>query len=132
MTKQQGTSMIEDRNLAEANAYDKRWARSWGESWGRTQRQTATSIMLKHGMVYWLLLWNLPTYRYVRGVIRQMTWLLKGMKCEWEGDTESHPPIVFCYSERHGLECPKLGFFSSGKEAEDARSAIYRLDKGEA
>ena len=103
----------------------KRWARSWGQSWARGQRRTATGIMLKHGMAYWLLPWNFRTYWYLRGVIRQMTWLLRGGKCEWQGETESDPPVIFRYSERHGLERPRLGFFRPGKEAEDARSAIY-------
>ena len=94
------------------------WARSFYESWARTQRLTATAIMLKHGMAYWLLPWNFVTYRYLRGVIRQMTWLLKGMGREWKGDTESHPPVLFCYSERRGMESPRLGFFGPGKGGE--------------
>jgi len=116
---------MERKNVLQLETEGKRWARSWGQSWGRGQRRTATGIMLKHGLAYWLLPWNLPTYLYLRRVIAGTTALLRGIGCEWQGDTESEPPVVFRYSERHRLERPRLGFFGPGKEAEDARSKIH-------
>ena len=102
---------------------DKVWAHSWGQSFGRGQRRTATAIMLKHGMAYWLLPWNLPTYLHLRRVIAGTTALLRGIGCEWQGETESEPACVLRYGS--GLEQPRLGIFSPGKAATNARSKIY-------
>jgi len=79
--------------------------------------------MLKHGLGYWLLLWNLPTYLHVRRVIAETTTLLRGIDCEWQDETESKPPILLRYGT--GLDWPKLGIFSSGREAKNVRSQIY-------
>ena len=101
----------------------KAWAHSWGQSFARTQRQNATSIMLKHGLAYWLLPWNLPTYLHLRRVIVETTALLRGIGYEWQGETESEAACVLRYGR--GLERPKLGMFSPGKEAMNARSQIH-------